>query len=88
MRAGLIQLCCSDDPAANLPITEALVREAAAGGAELIRDGQGEAGRAHGLADLGEAGVDAQVRRRGRAEQQGRRHEGSLHGRILPRPQL
>lgn len=36
MRAGLIQLCCSDDPAANLPITEALVREAAAGGAELI----------------------------------------------------
>jgi len=36
MRAGLIQLCSSDDPAANLVITETLVREAAAGGATLI----------------------------------------------------
>lgn len=36
MRAGLVQLCSSDDPAANLPVTEALVREAAAGGATLI----------------------------------------------------
>ena len=36
LRAGLVQLCVSDDPAANLPRTEALVREAAAGGAELV----------------------------------------------------
>jgi predicted amidohydrolase len=35
MRAALIQLCSGDDPAANLPATEALVREAAAGGAAL-----------------------------------------------------
>ncbi len=35
MRAALIQLCSGDDPAANLPVTEALVREAAAGGATL-----------------------------------------------------
>jgi predicted amidohydrolase len=36
MRAALVQLCSGDDPALNLPATEALVREAAAGGAELI----------------------------------------------------
>ena len=36
LRVGLIQLTSSDDPAANLSATEALVREAAAGGAELI----------------------------------------------------
>jgi predicted amidohydrolase len=36
MRAALVQLCSGDDPAANLPATEALVREAAAGGAELV----------------------------------------------------
>ena len=36
LRAGLVQLCSGDDPAANLPVTEALVREAAAGGATLI----------------------------------------------------
>ena len=36
MRAGLIQLCASDRPAENLPVTEALIREAAAGGAGLI----------------------------------------------------
>nr|MBA3325535.1 carbon-nitrogen hydrolase family protein [Paracoccaceae bacterium] len=36
MRAALIQLCSGDDPASNLPVTEALVREAAAGGASLI----------------------------------------------------
>jgi predicted amidohydrolase len=35
MRAALLQLCSGDDPAANLPVTEALLREAAAGGAEL-----------------------------------------------------
>ena len=35
MRAALVQLCSSDDPAANLPATEALLREAAAGGAAL-----------------------------------------------------
>lgn len=35
MRAALVQLCSGDDPAANLPVTEALVREAAAGGARL-----------------------------------------------------
>ncbi|MEM8699299.1 MAG: carbon-nitrogen hydrolase family protein [Pseudomonadota bacterium] len=36
MRAGLVQLNSSDDPAANLPITEGLIREAAAGGADLV----------------------------------------------------
>jgi len=35
MRAALIQLCSSDDPTANLPTTEALVREAAAAGADI-----------------------------------------------------
>jgi predicted amidohydrolase len=36
MRAGLVQLTVSDDPAANLPGTLALVRQAAAGGADLV----------------------------------------------------
>ena len=36
MRAGLVQLTVTDDPAANLPATIALVRQAAAGGADLI----------------------------------------------------
>lgn len=36
MRAALLQLTSDDDPAANLPATEALVREAAAGGAALV----------------------------------------------------
>jgi len=36
MRAGLIQLSVTDDPAANLPVSLDLVRQAAAGGAEFI----------------------------------------------------
>jgi predicted amidohydrolase len=36
MRAGLVQLTVSDDPAANLPETVALVRAAAAGGAQFV----------------------------------------------------
>lgn len=36
MRAGLVQLCSGDDPAANLPRTEALVRDAAGEGAGLV----------------------------------------------------
>ena len=36
MRAGLVQLNVSDDPAANLPATLALVRQAAAAGAGFI----------------------------------------------------
>jgi len=36
MRAGLIQLSVTDDPAANLPVTLDLVRQAAAGGADFI----------------------------------------------------
>lgn len=36
MRAALVQLCSGDDPAANLASAEALVREAAAGGAVLV----------------------------------------------------
>ena len=36
MRVALVQLCSGDDPDANLPVTEALVRKAADGGAELI----------------------------------------------------
>lgn len=36
MRAGLVQLTVSDDPAANLPVTVDLVRQAVAGGAGFI----------------------------------------------------
>ena len=36
LAAALIQLNCSDDPAANLPVTEALIREAAGGGAQFV----------------------------------------------------
>lgn len=36
MRAALVQLTVSDDPAANLPQTVAAIRTAAAGGADLI----------------------------------------------------
>ena len=36
MRAGLVQLTVTDDPAVNLPRTLALVRAAAAGGAEFV----------------------------------------------------
>jgi predicted amidohydrolase len=36
VRVALIQLTSGDDPEANLPVTEALVREAAAGGAGLV----------------------------------------------------
>lgn len=36
VRAALLQLCSGDDPATNLVATEALVREAAAGGARFV----------------------------------------------------
>ena len=36
MRAGLVQLTVTDDPAVNLPVTVGLVRQAVAGGAELV----------------------------------------------------
>ncbi|WP_127901209.1 carbon-nitrogen hydrolase family protein [Solirhodobacter olei] len=36
MRAGLLQLSVSDDPAVDLPETRALIREAAAGGAGFV----------------------------------------------------
>jgi predicted amidohydrolase len=36
VRTALVQLCSGDDPAASLPATEALVREAAARGAGLV----------------------------------------------------
>ena len=36
MTAGLVQLCVGDDPALNLPVTRALVRQAAEGGADLV----------------------------------------------------
>jgi len=36
LRAALVQLTSSDDPEANLPVTEGLIRDAAAGGAELV----------------------------------------------------
>lgn len=36
MRAALLQLSVTDDPAANLPVTLSLVREAAAGGAGFV----------------------------------------------------
>jgi predicted amidohydrolase len=36
LRAALVQLCASDDPEANLPVTEGFIREAAAGGAQFV----------------------------------------------------
>jgi len=36
LTVGLVQLCVSDDPAQNLPQTQALIGEAAAGGAHLV----------------------------------------------------
>lgn len=36
MRAGLVQLNVTDDPAANLPVTVGLVRQAVAGGAGFV----------------------------------------------------
>ena len=36
LQAALIQLNSSDDPVANLPVTERLIRQAAAEGAELV----------------------------------------------------
>ncbi|HEY0212276.1 MAG TPA: carbon-nitrogen hydrolase family protein [Paenirhodobacter sp.] len=36
MRAGLVQLSVTDDPTRNLPVTEAFIREAAAGGATFV----------------------------------------------------
>ena len=36
MRAGLIQLTVTDDPAANLPVTVGLLRQAVAGGAGFV----------------------------------------------------
>ena len=36
MRAALLQLCAGDDPAANLVVTEGLVRQSAADGARLV----------------------------------------------------
>lgn len=36
MRVGLVQLSVTDDPAANLPVTLSLVREAAKGGATFV----------------------------------------------------
>lgn len=36
VKAGLVQLNVSDDPAANLPVTRALIREAAAAGASFV----------------------------------------------------
>ena len=36
LRAGLIQLCASDDPKANLPVTLDFIDQAARAGAQLI----------------------------------------------------
>lgn len=36
VKAGLVQLNVSDDPAANLPVTRALIRQAAAAGASFV----------------------------------------------------
>ncbi len=36
MKAALIQLAATDDPARNLPVTEGLIRQAAAGGAGFV----------------------------------------------------
>ena len=36
MRAGLVQLSVTDDPAVDLPVTVGFVRQAVAGGAELV----------------------------------------------------
>ncbi len=36
MKTALVQLCSNDDPAANLPVTTALIEQAAAGGAGFV----------------------------------------------------
>lgn len=36
LRVGLVQLNAGDDPALNLPVTEGFIRDAAAGGAQLV----------------------------------------------------
>ncbi|WP_113911705.1 carbon-nitrogen hydrolase family protein [Roseovarius dicentrarchi] len=36
MKAALVQLCSGDDPAANLPVTVALIEQAVAAGAEFV----------------------------------------------------
>ncbi|MCI2400087.1 carbon-nitrogen hydrolase family protein [Aliiroseovarius subalbicans] len=36
MRVGLVQITATDDPAANLPVTVQMLRDAAAGGAEFV----------------------------------------------------
>ncbi|MEM9062108.1 MAG: carbon-nitrogen hydrolase family protein [Pseudomonadota bacterium] len=36
MRAALVQITASDDPAANLPVTEAFIRQAAGDGTDLV----------------------------------------------------
>ncbi|GLQ35562.1 amidohydrolase [Amylibacter marinus] len=36
MRVGVVQLCSSDDPAANLPVTSALIQQAIEDGADFI----------------------------------------------------
>lgn len=36
MKAGLVQLSVTDDPAANLPVTQAMIAAAASGGAEFV----------------------------------------------------
>ena len=38
MKAALVQITASDDPAGNLPVTEALIREAADHGAHNSAD--------------------------------------------------
>ncbi|MEM7499217.1 MAG: carbon-nitrogen hydrolase family protein [Pseudomonadota bacterium] len=63
LRIGLVQLNVTDDPAANLPVTEAFVREAAAGGARLVITPEVtnivSASRAHQEAVLGTEAEDA-----------------------------
>ena len=67
MRAALVQLCSGDDPSANLPETEALIRDAARQGADLILTPECtnivSADRAHQRAVLAEEKDDATLAR-------------------------
>lgn len=67
MRAALVQLCAGDDPAANLPVTEGLIREAAASGAQFVATPEVtnivSADRAHQQAVLATEDADATLAR-------------------------
>jgi predicted amidohydrolase len=67
MRAALVQLCSGDDPAVNLPVTEALIRDAVRQGADIVLTPECtnivSSDRAHQRAVLAAEGDDATLAR-------------------------